>query len=134
MSRSTMKIEAAHEILDYVRDVARDGNRSVESVVHDVLAILYGKSYDSDIPLESLAELDDEQLWAVANRHLSWAQDSRRRELVERGKLGIITGQESNELDNLTAAVDRLVLLRSKALVLMKQRGHDIDAYLGIEA
>lgn len=130
MKRSTIELVIPDDIFQSARDIARDGNRSIESVLQDGLTILFGTSTDEQISPESLNEFSEEQLWEVVHRRLSWAQDSRLRELTALGKQGVISEEEKNELEHLVAMLDRQMLLRSKALVLMKQRGHDIEAYL----
>ncbi len=132
MNRSTVELEIPAGVLEQASEIAQGGNRSVESVLQDGLAMVFGTLPDCDIPLDSLHDFSDEQLWEIVNRRLSWVQDSRLRELLALDKRGTTTEQESNELDDLVAVVDRQMLLRTKALVLMKQRGHDIDAYLNL--
>ena len=130
MNRSTIELEIPEDVYEQARDIARCGNRSVESVLQDGLSILFGTSSEVEVSPDSLVDFSDEQLWEVVHRRLSWAKDSRLRTLMALGKEGRITEQERQELEHLVAVVDRQMLLRTKALVLMKQRGHDIETYL----
>ena len=82
--------------------------------------------------MESLQNFSDEQLWTLVNQALLGAQDSRWRELMALNKRGAMTDEESKELDDLADLLDRRILIRSKALLLMRHRGHDIDAFLGL--
>ncbi|MDE2635586.1 MAG: hypothetical protein OXI30_04410, partial [Chloroflexota bacterium] len=75
-----------------------------------------------------------EQLWALIYQRLTQSQDSRMRDLLYRGSEGTLTKQEKAELKYHVDLVDRQMLLRSRALVLLKERGHDIDSYLGVGA
>ena len=130
MNRSTIELEIPEDVYEQARDIARCGNRSVESVLQDGLSILFGTSFDVEVSPDSLVDFSDEQLWEVVHRRLSWAKDSRLRSLMALGKEGRMSDQERQELEQLVAVVDRQMLLRTKALVLMKQRGHDIETYL----
>lgn len=132
MKRATVELEIPAEVFEEAEDIARCGNRSVESVLQDGLAMVFGTTEDCGASMESLEDFRDEQLWKIINSQLTWAQDSRWRELMSLNKKGRMTAVESNELDDLLDLIDRQVLMRTKALVLMKQRGHDIATYLGL--
>ncbi len=130
MNRSTIELEIPEDVYEQARDIARCGNRSVESVLQDGLSILFCTSSEVEVSPDSLVDFSDEQLWEVVHRRLSWAKDSRLRTLMALGKEGRMSDQERQELEHIVAVVDRQMLLRTKALVLMKQRGHDIETYL----
>ncbi len=132
MKRSTIELEIPEEIIVEAEDIARGRNRSVESVLQDGLLMVFGSTSDCEVSSELLQDFTDEQLWKIVNRRMPWAQDSRLRELTAQSKRVKLTAQESNELENLLAALDRQILLRSRALLLMKKRGHDVDSYLGL--
>lgn len=132
MKRSTIELEIPSEIVAEARGIARDGNRSVESVLQDGLVLVFGSTTESDVSAEILQVFSDEQLWKIVNRRMPWAQDSRLRELTAQSKQGSLTQEQREELDCLLTALDRQILLRSRALLLMKKRGHDVDSYLGI--
>ncbi len=134
MNGSTIELEIPEDVFEQASDIARCGNRSVESVLQDGLSFLFGAIADVAVSPDSLIDFSDEQLWEVVHRRLSWSQDSRLRMLMALGKEGRLTEQEIQELEHLVAVVDRQMLLRTKALVLMKQRGHDIEEYLELGA
>lgn len=134
MKRSTVELEIPEEVFEEARGIAKGGNRSVESVLQDGLAMMFGNTEVCGVSMESLENFSDEQLWKIINHQLTWAQDSRWRELMANNKKGTLSRAESNELDNLLDIIDRQVLMRTKALVLMKQRGHNIETYLGLGA
>ena len=132
MKRSTVELEIPEQIIEEAEGIARRRNSSVESVLQDGLLMVFGTSADCEVSMESLQNFSDEQLWTLVDRGLLGAQDSRWRELMALNKKGAMTDEESKELDDLADLIDRRILMRSKALMLMKQRGHDIDAYLGL--
>jgi hypothetical protein len=74
----------------------------------------------------------DEQLWAIVHQRLAWPQDARLRELIALGKQRQITEDEKAEMERLIDLVDHQMLLRSEALLLLKQRGHDFGLHSGL--
>jgi hypothetical protein len=75
----------------------------------------------------NLSTSDDEQLWAVVDQRLAEPQDTRLRELIALGKQGQITSDEKAEMEDLINLVDHQMLLRSEALLLLKQRGYNVE-------
>lgn len=63
-------------------------------------------------------------------RRLTYPVDTRLRGLTETSKIGKLTDAEEIELDSLIDQYDDYVLARSTALLLLKRRGYDIEAYL----
>ena len=80
--------------------------------------------------VKDLQHYTDDELWAVVNQRLTQEQDTRLRELIALGKQGQLTMDEQAEMERLVDLVDHQMLLRSEALLLLQQRGHDIDTYL----
>ena len=132
MKRSTVELKIPAEVFEEAEGIARCGNRSVESVLQDGLMMVFGTTEVCGASMESLNDFSDEQLWKIVNHPLTWAQDSRLRELTARSKTDTLTQREIEEQECLLDALDRRVLLRSRALVIMKRRGLDIDSYLGL--
>jgi len=131
MDHSIVELEIPAEIFEEAQDIARVRNRSVESVLQESLSLLFDTSPDCEVSSETLKDFSDEQLWEIVNRRMPWAQDSRLRELSARGKQAELAEKEHRELEDLLAALDRQILLRSRALLQMKRRGLDVDSYLG---
>jgi hypothetical protein len=69
----------------------------------------------------------DEKLWAIVHKRLRAAQSERIRLLVANSSR---SEEEQRELDHLLDLADDLVILRSRALVMLKERGHNVSAYL----
>ena len=134
MKRSTVELEIAPEIEEYVRVIAEGENCSIESILQEGLALLFGNNSIVEYQLNRLSDCTDEQLWALIYQRLTQSQDYRMRELLYRGSEGTLTKQENAELQYFVDLVDRQMLLRSRALVLLKERGHDIDVYLNTKA
>lgn len=130
MKRSTVELQIAPEIEEHVRELAADENCSIESILQEGLALLFGDSSIVEYQLDRLSDCRDEQLWGLIYQRLTPSQDYRMRVLLDRGTEGTLTKQENAELRYFVDHVDRQMLLRSRALALLKERGHDIDVYL----
>lgn len=134
MSQSTIELELPAEVYERAQQIARHSNRSVESVLLDGLALLFGTLPDAGLSPDVLRDYTDEQLWAVVHQRLAWPQDTRLRELIALGRHGQITDDEKTEMERLIHLVDHQMLLRSEALLLLKQRGHDVEEQLKLGA
>jgi hypothetical protein len=77
--------------------------------------------------MDKLESLSDDQLWTVVHQSFSATQDERLRELTARSKTGRLSDDEQGEMEILLHAFDGYVLLRSQALLLLKQRGYDVE-------
>jgi hypothetical protein len=128
MSLQPVTLELPEEIYERIRQIAEDSNRSLETVLMDSLALLFGE--DVELSPDRLNTLSDEQLWALVHRRFAWPLDTRLRALTDLGKRGALSEDEETEMAQLVDAIDRYVLLRSQALLLLKQRGHDVEHHL----
>lgn len=129
-----IELKIPPSIYERAEQIARESDRSIESVLLDGLQLLFGDLPDTSLQPESLAEYSDEELWAVVYQRLVWLQDTRLSELIALGKQGMLSDEENAEMERLIALVDHQMLLRSEALLLLKQRGHDVDAKLKLGA
>lgn len=130
MAKPSMTLNIPPHILERAQEVAAATNQSVETVLLDTLAIHFGSQVDENIDPDKLESYADELLWAVVYRRPSPSQEKRLYELVELGNQGKLSEEDELELADLLKLVDRQTLLRSKALLLLHQRGHDVHAYL----
>lgn len=78
--------------------------------------------------LEQLAFLTDAELWQVAQTQLN--DDDRRRmeALLYKQQSTNLRPSEIAEAEMLTDRYDHILLIRAKAAVLLKARGHDINS------
>lgn len=134
MAQPTVQLRIPPEIYERARQIAKANDRSVESVLLDSLSLLFGGLPETNVTPEALKKYTDEQLWAVVHHRLAWPQDTRLRELVALGKRGQITDDERAEMERLITLVDKAMLLRSQALLLLKQRGHEVEKQLKLGA
>jgi len=130
MPHAILELPIPPAIYERAQEIATTSNRTVESVLLDGLALLFGALPDKQTTPDELQAYNDDQLWAMVHQRLAWTQDARLRELIERGKQENLTSAEQAELEALIDLVDHQMLLRSEALVLLKQRGYDVDQLL----
>ncbi len=133
MQHSTIELQIARDIEEQARKIAQGDNCSFETVLEDGLALLFSTVPADEIRLDRLQAFSDEQLWAIVHLRLSFAQDRRVRLLMEYGREGKLIPHEANELETLLDLIDRQTLLRSQALFLLQERGHDTLQYLNVQ-
>lgn len=134
MAQPTVQLRLPPDVYERARQIAKANDRSVEAVLLDGLSLLFGNLPETNVSPDALRKYTDEQLWAVVHHRLAWPQDTRLRELVALGKQGQLTDDERAEMERLIALVDRAMLLRSQALALLKQRGHEVEKQLKLGA
>ncbi len=128
MDEHTLVLRIPDDLFHRVQQAASESNRPVETMLVESLALLFGDLPDSNgAILASVETLSDEELWAIVHRPLAWAQEVRLKELTARSKHGGLSEVEIAEMNHLIDQVDQYVLLRSHALLLLKQRGHDVE-------
>ena len=71
--------------------------------------------------IDEIQDYGDDQLWDVVNNYP--VEDARLHELTLLGKLGQLSVGEILELEQRIIALDRQILIRSEALLLLKQCG-----------
>ncbi len=129
MNEPTVELKVPASIFERAEAIASERACSAESVMLDALALHFGEQPDTGLDPEAMQSLEDERLWALVQRRLTPKQDARLRELLDLGNRGRIHSKDEAELSQLVALVDEQMVLRSKALVLLQRRGHDIDLY-----
>ena len=130
MEQLTVAVEVPADVYRQVEEVAVESDRTAESVIVDVLTMMFRSPSDSILDADDLKCMDDDMLLAIWHSRLAWSLETRLRELMHLGQLGKATNEEVAELEDLVAQADNQVILRSEALILLKQRGHNIDKLL----
>ena len=129
MEEPTKELRVPASIYERALAIASKRACSAESVMLDALSLYFCELPAMESEPEALQALADEQLWALVHRRITPKQDARLRELLDLGNQGRIHSRDEGELARLVALVDQQMVLRSKALVLLQRRGHDIDQY-----
>jgi hypothetical protein len=131
----SIRVDLPDDLYRQVREAAARSDQPVEAVLLGSLALLFGDPPNGWEQLEAgLESLPDEQLWALIYRRMTWPDGARLRELMARGQRAPLTEAEQAELASLIDESDRYTLLRSRALLLLKGRGHDVEARLKLGA
>jgi len=128
MSQAPILLQLPDKLYERLREIADDSQRPMESVLIDSLTLLFGEL--PSINPQQLTTYTDEQLWAVVHRLIAWPQDARLNELTAASKQGRLSSAEQTELESLINAYDQYVLLRSQALLILRQRGHNVEQRL----
>ncbi len=119
------------DLYERIQEAAIRSDQPVESVLVESLTLLFGlPSVDWDHLTATLETLPDAQLWALVYRELTWGAGGRLRDLTTRGKQRPLSNEEQAELDGLIDEADRIMLLRSHALLVLQQRGHSVQDLL----
>jgi plasmid stability protein len=117
---------------------ASDTQRSLADEAIEAMAMALPTVDDLPQPiareLAALADLDDDRLWQAAQRTLTRRDDRRLRALTRRQQETPLTIAEEQELDELLDRLDDVGLIRARAAVLLKERGHDVSALLPAQA
>lgn len=129
MSQQTFTLHLSEDVLKRLRETAKAVNRPIEDVITDSIEVMFS-SPESAISPEELVDFSDAELWGVVHRRLATSVQTRLEELAALGRVHALSPDEEQERDHLMEAYDRYVLLRSHALLLLKQRGHDVDRWL----
>lgn len=131
MSNSTVTLNLPASLYAKLQQVARQQRRPVEVLMLDSLSLLFEEPSEIvALKPEMLYAFSDEQLWALVYRRLALPQESRLEELAAKGRAASLSQSEVEEQGLLITAFDHYVLLRSQALVILKQRGHDVESRL----
>lgn len=111
-------------------DLRFDSRMVGEALVWESIILHFDKAKESLSLKESLDVINhfsDETLWRILDYRIPYAKRYRQRELVDKGNLSV---EEQGELQEYTDIYDRFVAVRAKAILLLKQRGHDVERYL----
>ncbi|MFZ4828805.1 MAG: hypothetical protein ACOYLB_15755 [Phototrophicaceae bacterium] len=123
----TIELEISPEVYERVKQIAHNSQRSVEVILQETLTLMFGTWQETQVQLEDLPQYSDEQLWAIVHRHIAWHHETRLRELVAQAKEKHLPEAEYAEMEGLVDEVDRYMLLRSQALILLKERGYQVE-------
>ena len=133
MSEKIVTLSIPEALYERIQEEANDIHQPFESVMLDRLAVLFNRideATDVNKALEALDTFKDYELWAIVSRRLSPSDAGHLQELGSEEKRTSLTAEEQHQLDRLLSQVNRDMLLRSKALMLLKERGHDITTYV----
>lgn len=124
-------LDLSPDLYARIQDVAARSGRPIEAVLVETLDLLFGATLlDWDRLAATIDALPDAQLLAVVHRRLPWGMSLRLHELTVQGQQGPLTDDEQAELTALIDEADRLTVLRSRALLALQRRGHNVQDQL----
>ena len=132
MAGQTVVIELPDDLYERLQRRAAETRRTLAAEVVQVLstavpAVDEGMPPDLERELARVTTLDDAALWELARARFP-ARTARRMEALQfkRQREGLTDDERQLEAA-LAREYDRRMLIRSKALLLLKQRGHDVS-------
>ena len=137
MAEKTITLHIPEELYEQVERAAQASERPLETLFLDSISLFMNfpqMPQQLNKWMEQLSSYTDTQLWGVIYHRLAENDALRLSELSDKNKQGTISVQEWDELTNLLHLVDRDMLLRSEALLLLQQRGHDVQPYLKLKS
>ena len=134
MSQQQITITLPDKVFEVVEKQSRVMQRSVaEEVVAVITASLPEQEQLSAALEKELSQLDQltgEELWRAAQLTAPTEKTNQMQLLVEKQQLEGLTQAEKEEAELLSQFFNRIMLVRAKAAVLLKDRGYDIDQLL----
>jgi len=136
MSGRTITVTLPDDLYEWLRRRASGADHAVAQVVVDVLRSATSgdeaRPNDLDPRLRTLPGLSDAELWVVAQSRLTDAEAEEIADLNWKAQRQALTRRERARQEQLVAEFDRRLLLRSYALKLLMDRGHDVSGLLTI--
>jgi hypothetical protein len=130
MTTRSVTITVSEEIYERVRRLAERAGRSIESEIADLVMLAMPENDDlaPDLAneLSALALLDDTSLWRAARSMLPGEVADQMEDLHFKQQRHGLTESESQALALLERQYERTMLIRARAAVLLKERGHDV--------
>jgi len=126
-----IQVKVSDDLAERIREVAEDKRNSFDAVAE---AMLRQGSHAPELLIETsdevMATYSDDELWAVVDQQLTKTERKRLDSLLEKNRAGKLSPVEEVVLDGLIAKTDFQTLERSKAFLVLQQRGHDIQSYV----
>jgi hypothetical protein len=134
MVTQPVTIEVPQAVLDLLGQRARQAQRTVQE---ELVELVSSRLMDDNAALESIEDalegleaLGDKELWQTAGMTFPRDISERTADLNYKQQRQGLTPAEREELKVMLDQYDRHVLIRAKAMALLKQRGHDISSLL----
>jgi hypothetical protein len=131
MNSQMLTVNVPSPLYGQLKQCADASAKSIEEELLDLLTLALADhtlSRDVTETVASLSSLDDSQLWQAARSQLT---EEALRELetlhLKRQREGLLS-HERQRAEELERLFERVVLLRSQAAVVLRQRGHDVSS------
>jgi plasmid stability protein len=134
MADQAMYLNIPDDLYQRLKRRAEEMHRSVEEEA--LVALATSVPQKDELPhdwkelLDSMSALDDEALWQAAQNDLGRKANAGIRRLRAKRRTRGLTVAEQERLAELLRQEDKGMLIRAQALLLLKQRGRDIEPLL----
>lgn len=124
---ATLMLTLPEQIMEQVQQAASVLQRPVEEVLSAILTATLPAVQDA--PADMQAELlrmtwiDSQELWRIAQDHLSVQSQEQLRQLTRLQEQRLLTTEEQAQLDALRHEYGRMTLLKARAYALLSLRG-----------
>ncbi len=127
MKYKSVAINLPLAIYDKIQKKAGEAGLTIEEMIsHDLTIWHHAYPNAPDELAELFSHFTDDQLKQVSEQPMLPSEASRLDSLVEKAKRGALPINEKRELEALLERVNFYTLVRTEALVLLQQRGHEI--------
>ena len=133
MDSTTMTVELPVTVLEKLQATARQQQRSVSEVVHDLILHALPEHSLPELPqdmkdeLANFANLSNDVLWLLARSTLTKTQQQELAFLNNEAQQRSLTEEEQARQQVLTDKYDRVLLRRAEAARLLQLRGYDLS-------
>ena len=137
MNAQAITLHLPPDLYDLFRRRAQETHRSVETEILEVVSSAAPRS--EELPteiaqaLEDLKQLDDPALWKAARERFPKDAAARLEKLNLKQQREGLDPEEVQAQAQLLEGSDRVMVLRSEAAWLLKQRGHDVSVLISRE-
>jgi plasmid stability protein len=131
----TVTLRIPEELYSRIQQRAQRSRRSLEAEFIDVLSLAVQGT--DDLPPElaqAFADLDgfdDERLWQAARSRLPPEISTELESLHLKQQRRGLSDEEGETMERLSLEYDRFMLVRARAAMLLKERGHDVAEVVG---
>ena len=133
MAEQALTLNIPDHLYQHLKQRAEGTHRPIEAEALDLLrnaTEARGVSAELQDLQEAMAHLSDEELWDAARNSLAREATEALQRLRAKRKRAGLTLAEWQRRDDLLRQYDRGILIRSRAMLLLKERGYDISALL----
>jgi plasmid stability protein len=132
MPTQSLTVQIPDGLYSRLRERATQANRTIEAELVDVLAeaipVENGLPADLEAELSRLVHVEDLALWQVARERLPDDLATRLQDLHAKRQRDGLTEAEARDMADLVRQYERMMLIRARAVELLKERGHDISS------
>jgi len=137
MATQSLTVHLPDRLYSRLEARASESNRTVEAELIDVLSTAIPAEFEMTPELGKelalLDQLDDASLWQTAREMLPAETSARLERMHLKQREEGLSETETHTLADLVRQYERTMLVRARAAVLLKHRGHDVSKLVALE-